>query len=296
MNKFIHFFLLIALIGACAINKKANPIQISYSKTSFPLDTTQLWAKDGNMESDTVLLICQGGPAKNLTFIEKGRTSYRYIPNYSNYYIAYLHQAQTWNKEIFHFKTQFTLEMAKKEVDNTAEILFRALQYFKSKGKVVLVIGTSYGTYIIQNYLATRPSLADKYFLLAGRIDDNEQIVAQHIKGFNGAYKKDGITYLPANEKEDLSVYSEEENKTYRVKQLLKGAIGLPKYSKALANKDLSNLTYFYAKNDENVGRLTPLEIDFLKRKSAKVFETADGHTEVLYRFIDKLMDGSLTW
>ena len=297
MNKLTLLIILTAILGSCKTNERnkvSNPTEFSYSETLLPKDTTKLWVEDGNIESDTVLIVCQGGPSKSLTFIEKGKTSYRYIPNYSNYRIAHLHQAQTLNKEMFDYKGEFTLEMAEKEVDNTTEMLYRALGYFKAKGKTTIVIGTSYGAYIIPNYLSTRPSLADKYVIIAGRIDDNEQMLEQHSKGFNGEFEEDGITYIPEGENDDFSEYQESEIKEYRVRQLLKGAIGKPRYSQELADKDLSNVIYFYATNDQNVGRLTESEIKFLESKKVKIFETNTGHSETLYRFIDKLMDRSL--
>jgi hypothetical protein len=164
MKKVIKLLILICLLGACKMNPiTTNTSELNYPKTILPEDVTKLWVEDGNSKSDTVLIICQGGPSQELTFVENGKTSYRYIPNYSSYQIAYLHQAQTLNKEIFNYKTEFTLEMAEKEVNNTSEILYRTVKYFKSQGKIVIVIGTSYGAYIIPNYLATRTSLADKY-------------------------------------------------------------------------------------------------------------------------------------
>lgn len=297
MKHIINILVLVAILTSCKSNRESGnsgATQLSYPKTIIPKDTTNLWVEDGNIEKDTVLIICQGGPAKNLTFVENGRTSYRYIPNYSNYHIVYLHQAQTLNKKMFDYNGEFTFEMAEQEVNNTSEMLYRALDYFKAKGKTTIVIGTSYGAYIIPNYLSTRPSLADKYIIIAGRIDDNEQMLAQHLKGFNGEFEEDGITYVPEDENTDFSKYQESEIKEYRVKQLLKGAIGKPRYSEELANKDLSNVIYFYATNDQNVGRLSESEIKFLESKKVKVFETNTGHSETLYRFIDKLMDGSL--
>lgn len=298
MKNSIWIIVAILILTGCKMldgNLKKEQTEVrDYKETIFPIDTAQLWVSDGNEESDTVLIICQGGPSKNLTFVEKGRTSYRYIPSYSNYSIAYLHQAQTWNKEIFNFKENFTIEMAEKEVENTTEMLYRAIKYFKEKRKTVIVIGTSYGAFIIPNYLSTRPSLADKYVIIAGRIDDEEQILEQHLKGFNGEFEEDGTTYVPENENADLSEYSEAEIKEYRVRQLLKGAIGKPRYSVELAEKDLSNVVYFYAVNDQNVGKLSNAEIEFLVSKRVKIFETNDGHSETLYRFIDRLRDNSL--
>ena len=297
MKNLIKILMLTATFISCKSNKESkNPIteQLSYPKTSIPRDTTKLWVEDGNIKSDTVLIICQGGPSKNLTFIEKGRTSYRYIPKYSNYHIVYLHQAQTLNKEMFNFNGEFTYRMAEKEVHNTSEMLYRTLDYFKTKHKTTIVIGTSYGAYIISNYLSRRPSMADKYVIIAGRIDDNEQMLAQHLKGYNGGFEEDGTTYIPQEENVDFKGHPESKLKEFRVKQLLKGAIGKPRYSQELAGKDLSNVIYFYAANDQNVGRLTEPELEFLKSKKVRLFETNTGHSETLYRFIDKLTDGTL--
>jgi len=47
-----------------------------------------------------------------------------------------------------------------------------------------------------------------------------------------------------------LEVVKQCKIKQYRVKQLLKGAVGKPRYSQELADKNLSNIIYFYAKND----------------------------------------------
>ncbi len=97
-----------------------------------------------------MIIFCQGGPSRVLTFEAKGRTSLRYIPKYKEYKIAYLHQAQTFNKDIFNYKKNFTAEMAEREVVNTSEMLYRAIKYFKDKGKKVIVIGNSYGAMSLQ--------------------------------------------------------------------------------------------------------------------------------------------------
>lgn len=267
---------------------------VNYPATLIPTDTTRLWIADGNTKSDTVLVICQGGPTDVLTYAKKGRTNYRYIPGYSNYNIVYVHQAQTINPTMFSYANDFILNMAKSETEKSIEFLFRTIEYFKNRKKTVIVIGNSYGAYLIANYLANRTDRADKYYAIAGRIDDNLQILEQHTRGFNGSFKEDGHTYIPEDEKADLSSYSVAKQKAYRVKQLLKAAIGTPRYSQTIKQKDLTKLTYFYAKNDTHVGRLSSDEIAFLKNRGATVYATDSGHSETLYRFIDKLMDKSL--
>ena len=264
----------------------------SYKKTELPKETTKLWLTDGNTQSDTVIIFCQGGPDKSLAFEEHGKSSLRYLPKYKEYQIAYLHQAQTFNTEMFNYQGDFTSEMAEKEVANTSEILFRAIKYFKNKKKKVIVIGNSYGAYVVTNYLATKPSLADKYIIVAGRIDDGVEAVRQHQKGLTGGYDETGKTFIFSDT--DPTKLEESARRKYRVKQLLKWAVGNPRYSKLLADKDLSNVTYFYAANDQNVGQLTKRELEFLKFKNVAVYLTSDGHSDTFYRFIDAVSDGKL--
>ncbi|PCE64076.1 hypothetical protein [Sediminicola luteus] len=290
------FFLFCIICVSCQ-DPKPKPYDSSKANTPqatnyFPNDTTALWVTDGQKESDTVLIICQGGPSDSLGIIAKGKTPYRYIPNYNSYNIAYLHQAQTYDPAIF--SKDFTLREAEKAIEHTAEKLHRATVYFKNRDKTVVVIGNSFGAYIIPKTLTDFPALADRYVVLAGRLTDPDPIVKQHVKGYNGEYLEDGLTYVPEDEHADLSEYSASEIQAYRAKQLLKAAIGQVDYTQTLSDKDLSKWTYFYATNDTHVGRLTEAEIAFLESHGARVYPTSDGHYEVLYRFIDRLDDGSI--
>jgi pimeloyl-ACP methyl ester carboxylesterase len=272
--------------------KTSNNSKTNITDTYFPTDTTALWVTHGQKESDTVLIICQGGPSDSLGIIAKGKTPYRYIPGYGNYNIAYLHQAQTYDPAIF--SKDLTLWEAEKAIEHTAEMLHRATVYFKNRDKTVVVIGNSFGAYIIPRTLTHFPALADRYVVLAGRLTDPDPIVKQHVKGFNGEYHEDGSTYVPEDEQADLSEYSASEIQTYSAKQLLKAAIGQIDYTQTLSDKDLSKWIYFYATNDTHVGRLSEAEIVFLETHGAQVYPTSDGHNEVLYRFIDRLEDGSI--
>lgn len=290
------FFLFCIICFSCQGPKPKtssnSEAQIPSTHNYFPTDTTALWVTDGRKESDTTLIICQGGPSDSLGIIAKGKTPYRYIPKYNSYNIAYLHQAQTYDPAIF--SKNLTLQEAEKAIEHTAEMLHRATVYFKNRDKTVVVIGNSFGAYIIPRTLTHFPALADRYVVLAGRLTDPEPIVKQHLKGFNGEYHEDGLTYVPEDEHADLSEYSASEIQAYSAKQLLKAAIGQVDYTQSLSGKDLSKWTYFYATNDTHVGRLSEAEIAFLKFHGAQVYQTSDGHYEVLYRFIDRLDDGSI--
>lgn len=267
-----------------------------YPKMVFPKDSTKLWFGEGDPESDTVLIFCDGGPGTMISYDTDGKTQWRYIPNFNNYYRAFVHQSQTYNREVFNFKEEFSVADAKIEVDNTSEILYRAIKYFKDRKKRVVVIGHSYGAFIMAHYLATRPSLADQYMFSGGRLDVQPIIEEYHLKGMNGRFDEDGITYIPpkADSEEKIRYSQERYWRIFRVKQLLKGVIGEYRYTKELANKDLSNVTYFYASNDQNVGRMTQEEVDFLKSKNVTVFETHDGHYEIWKRIIDAFREGKI--
>ena len=269
---------------------KAIVFSLNVQHTRLPSDTTQLWIQDGLSTSDTTLIICQGGPKKEITYQKRGRTIYRYMPNYKNYKKLFLHQSQTFNPKLYEHR--FTYAMAEKEVEVTSEMLKRAIIYEKKRGKTVIVIGHSYGAYIIVNYLSNYTSLANKYIIMAGRIDETPEMFQQHYKGLNGYFLSDGLTFVP--EEMPNTKKSEEYRIEFRVKQLLKAAIGKPRYSVRLKDKDLSNVVYIYATNDIAVGRLTSDEILFLKSKNALVYQTSDGHSETIKRFIDYLYEGKI--
>ena len=278
----------------CKVSSKKISAENQYIPTIISKDTSGLWVSDGNLLSDTVVLVSQGGPRPVLKFQEIGRTNWRYMPRYKNMHIAYVHQAQSYNKEIYNFKSDFTESMAAKEIDNTSEILYRSIKYFKEKGKYVIVMAHSYGTFCVTHYLASRRSLADKYILAAGRIDDNLSALTSFQNGVNGEYV-DGKTFVPYPD-DHLKERTEEELKERKVAQVLKGIIGKPRYSELLKNKDLTNVIYFYATNDERVGSLTDKEINFLTSKNVKVIKTHTGHGKQIFRIVDALMAGEINY
>ena len=178
--------------GQNAISEAENYHQ--YQATIFPKDTSRLWIGDGNINLDTVLIVGEGGPKRYLDFESNGRVYWEYLSNQDHYYLAVVHQSSTYNSTIFS-ATDFTLEDALNEVDNTSEILFIAIKYFKDRGKYVVVIGHSYSAFVIPHYLSTRPSLADKYLITGGRFDANLEQTAYQLKGLNSGFEEDGTTF-----------------------------------------------------------------------------------------------------
>lgn len=287
--------ILILLLCACGGSKKVGSSASipSYSPTILPQDVETMWISEGSAESDTVIVVCQPGPKDYLEFAEKGRSSHKYLPSYKNYQVVHLHQAQTWNEEIYKYEDVFTYSMAEREVKKSTEILARSIKHFKEKGKTVIVIGKSYGAYLINYYLANYQSRADAYFALGARIDSHLQKTHQQIKGFKGKFLEDGITYVPESES-DISLLYDDELRRKTVNNVLNGVASKPTYSKLLAEKDLSKLTYVYASNDHEVGQLIGSEIRFLREKGATVISTDKGHKELLNEFITMVLTGEV--
>ena len=70
--------------------------------------------------------------------------------------------------------------------------------------------------------------------------------------------------------------------------------MGAPRYTHLLRGRDLSNVAYFYAENDQQVGALQAEEVQFLETHQAKVFKDDRGHTKTWQRFIDEYRKGSI--
>ncbi len=70
------------------------------------------------------------------------------------------------------------------EVDVSVEILDRTIKHFKAQDKRVVVVGHSYGAFLLGRYLALRgPEAADQYLLMAGRLDMQEEVVQGFLTG-----------------------------------------------------------------------------------------------------------------
>ena len=294
-----HLFLIL-LIGAClACAFMVEETSISqplnrYQATSLSVDTTQLWIGDGDISSDTVLVIGEGGPKHFLDFESAGRVYWEYLPHHTHYYFAVVHQANTYNRTLFDAE-DFTLEDAKKEVDNTSEMLYRTIQYFKDRGKYVVVLGHSYSAFVIPHYLSTRPSLADKYILTCGRLNADSVQTAYQLKGINLGFEEDGKTLILPEENKSPNPYRRHRYKVIRKNiQLLKYAIGKPRYTQELKEVDLSNVVMFTGLQDQNVGTLIDKEIQFLEAKGATVVKVEAHHYDMFKRVVDAFREGHM--
>lgn len=281
--------LLIYFLGFTQMMDKST-----YHPTILPEDTTRLWISSGDVLSDTVLIIGEGGPKYCLDFEASGRVYWEYLPNHRKYLFAVIHQSSTINKSIL-AAPEFTLEDAVREVDISSEIMYRSIKYFKDRGKYVAVFGHSYSAFVIPNYLATRPSLADKYIITGGRLNADSVQTAYQLRGVNTQWKSDGQTLIVPDENEEPNI-----NRTARYwqirknKELLKYVVGLPRYTDQLEHLNLSNLIFYYGLNDENVGALSEPEISFLRSRGAIVKGVETDHYDIWKRVVDAFQEGNI--
>ncbi|WP_298313897.1 hypothetical protein [uncultured Aquimarina sp.] len=273
-----------------------EPIKHNYAPTVLSKDTTRLWLAEGSIEKDTVLILGDGGPKNLLDYEFNGKIAMAYLPNFKNYYNVNLHQATTYNKEIFNWKDEFTLDMAEKETTNTSEIMYRAIKYFKDRGKYVVVAGHSYSAFVIPHYLANYPSLADKYIITGGRFKADSLQTVYQLKDINTIFEEGGKSIRIPDENRPPNPNRPKKYFQIRTaKNLLKAAIGQHDYTQLLKDKNLSNITFFYGTKDRNVGVPTAYELDFLRSKNVQVIKADSDHYNIWKTMIDKIESGDVS-
>ncbi len=295
LTPILLLFSLSLIIGCQKENETTLPQKRGvYQSTTFPKDTTKLWLDDGDIAKDTVLIVGEGGPKNNLDFESNGRIYWEYLKTYNNYYTVVIHQSTSYNKTIFDAK-DFDFEDAKVEGDNSSEILYRAIKYFKDRDKYVIVFGHSFSAFVIPNYLATRPSLADRYVITGGRLDADSLQTEYQKKLINTGFEEDGATLVIPDENEAPPKYRTQRYFTIRKnKEKLKYALGAPRYTEELKDKDLSNVIFYYGLKDQNVGKLSQAEVDFLESKGAVVRGVPTNHYRIWQRLLDSVWAGKV--
>ena len=81
----------------------------------------------------------------------------------------------------------------------SVEILHRTIKRFRDQDKHVVVIGHSYGAFLMARYLAhPGPDAAHRYLIIAGRLDMPEEVVNGFLMGmpylFSGRRNADAVS------------------------------------------------------------------------------------------------------
>ena len=169
------------------------------------------------------------------------------------------------------------------EVDVSVEILHRTIQHFRSQGKRVVVIGHSYGAFLVTRYLWQKPAeSADRYLIMAGRLDMPEVVVNGFLNG-RAYWFPDGVTPV------ELGIEARTDRELMEAR--IQAATGHDRYTERLAERNLERVIYVYGTVDRHVGRLTEDEVGFLKSRGAKVIVAEGGGHGSMFEDMDVVQE-----
>lgn len=262
----------------------ARRVVSPYVLTLLPDDVTKLFAvRGGDEDSDTVWIYSQGGPTEDLQ--DAGELK-RFAGTHEDDtgerpLLVNVHQIQTLNPGLLERTDFYALPQVLAEVDLTIEILDRVIRHFKALGKRVVVFGHSYGAFVMPRYLMLKgPSAADAYVIMAGRMDIEERMYRNRFRNLHDdtyyvlEYATDGVTIVEqqlTQEQRDRFLVNGRVPLKTRYAGLYQGLLGQFRYTRELAQTDLSKVVYAYGTRDAAVGRLTDAEVRFLRSRGASV-------------------------
>lgn len=225
----------------------------------------------GNRESDIIIINTQGGPETDLDddFINE----IRIVTGTEEVLYVNVHQVQTLTPGQF-TQSDITFEQAKTFDNQSVEDLKRVVSFFKSlPNKEVYVLGISFGAFMTQELIAEHGiDVADGYLIMVGRLDIEEAFWMGFSQGQIGGYTYD-TDGNASFQLEDLDT-TEGRNMSR-----LAAGLGHNRYMTEFADiTDLSKITYVAGDRDEQVGKLTEEEIQFLENKGASVTIVENGN------------------
>ena len=279
------------IISACSNDDEATPEATRMTdevyetaKTKIPTDVAKLFIAYGDPSAERVILYEEGGPNFEF-FADSFEPSFIEDPNkpyfsslFKDDYRVYVHQSLTLNGGLCS-KNKLTEAQSDKENITSIEILDRVIQHFKSQGKTVFVTGHSFGGFVVTKYLAERGSTTADRFLIMGSRLDMQLIVAESYVNCTPYFFEGGITPKPykAEDLRDLSL------KDCPSVASIAGAMVSERFTQSLSSKDLSNVVFAFARDDEQSGSLLPDEIAFLKSKNASIVEIVKGGHDSMF-------------
>ena len=288
--------------------KKARGMDLPNHSRNLPR-WTDLFKIKGSSASEKLVLIVQGGPRTEIR-----ESNFEYIGNH--FTLVYIHQAQTldnfdeksWNTKKF---SQADRErLVKKSVD----ILYKVIWNFKIQMKKIYVLGYSFGAFLVSEMLARYGNLVDKVILMGGRLKVSKEayriekqdrksvyfLNGQFIQEFNmerlwneGKMRLlnnglDGIQFLECRSRDENEIYGlricpaaderiteEYLNKMDNISGMI-AVVFQKNYMQELKAKDMRNVLYVYGYHDTRVGRLSSIEVNFLRKKGSQIHMDLD--------------------
>lgn len=275
------FVLLLALsLVAAACTSSGSDAEASAE--AAPATTTESSAIEdtfvtlGNEQADTVIVVAQGGPIPSLE-TDEAQAIFTDL-NLDDVRIALPHQVQTLEPERF-TDQEVSFDEAKAHDMQTTQLIANVVEHFVDQDRRVIVVGISFGAFVVQDLLATQGNIADGYLIQVGRLDMPAEVWEPFSEGrFVGFI--DGVEIIDVGS--DGAGMGGDGDFTDANMARLAAGLGHNRYTELLADVDLSNVVYAYGELDEQVGRLTAAELAFLDAKGVEVLQTNSGHGETI--------------
>ena len=268
-------------------NMKINAIsdELKEALPDLPEDISNNIVILGNPKAKTVLVNAQGGPVTSLLNFEFIKMMSDAGIKAEDLLLVNVHQYQTQRTEEFEANL-ISFEDAKKYDAISTQMLADVVSYFKNKGNNVVVMGISFGAFVIEDLLANYPVVADKYIIVVGRLDMPDAVWQEFSKGNYVGFKYD-------NGKTEIVKFTAEEagmgggnSIADKNTSLLAAGLGYKRFTELLKDKDLSKVVYFYGSIDDQVGSLSPAEVDFLKSKAVPITRYESDHGGTIDEFL----------
>ena len=208
-----------------------------------------------------VLLLLVGGPIFDESFVLQHKDrKVNLPPERADHYVRVMvrqeHMIRFKNKTLP--KNRFINPEEAREINHISVAATYALaEHFQSKGHKVSLYSSSFGSFIVPEMYRRYGDAPFKRVLISvGRLDIPKEIYESFFNGTGGGFEADGTTLraLDPVSTEPLT----------RTQMRLQADLGRNRYTKLLANKDLSKIVYFFGGKDTAVGRLTNAEVAFL--------------------------------
>jgi len=243
----------------------------SVQKNGISQEIKELIYFKGDENSSVVLVNTQGGPQIELATAEFDEILQNV--NTSNILRINVHQKQTLSPKLF-TSNDISFNEAIGYNNETVETLYKVVKYFKDQNKTVYILGISYGAFVVQQLIATKGiDVADKYLIMVGRLDMNEAYWTLFSQGKGGHFTNGGLPIVP----------TEQSDVTIRNMYRLAAGIARNRFTQTLNSiPSLSRVTYVYGQIDDQVGKLTNPEIEFLHAKNATVISSNEGHSNTI--------------
>lgn len=230
----------------------------------------------GNPDAATVVVVAQGGPVTDLE-VDQARDILSALDT-DETYVVVPHQAQTLDPSRF-TDDEISFDEAKELDAETTENLASVVDYYVGQDREVLVVGISFGAFVVQDLLATQGNVADGYFIQVGRLDMPAEVWMPFSEGRFVGFS-DGVEILDVGA--DEAGMGGDGTFTDANMARLAAGLGHNRYTELLADTDLSNVIYAYGQFDEQVGRLTADELAFLEAKGVTVIRSEGGHGDTI--------------